>query len=163
MITAIALCLHLYGLSTATGNGHPITDCREEEGGSASFVGPDGHRGHLLVIPPKLWPDALAVLSKKVSGSTSTTYSDEGAHVAVLLHAPWQWLETWVHALGAGCLARTDLTVAQADLAREKSNPSGVVDLRRMHGLGERIQADQAMIGSYRTTLKAVFPDTVCQ
>ncbi len=29
----------------------------------------------------------------------------------------------------------------RADLAREKANPSGVVDLRRLHDIGERIQS----------------------
>jgi hypothetical protein len=44
------------------------------------------------------------------------------------------------------CDAYTDLENLRADLAREKSNPSGVVNLAELHKIGEMIQSAQDAI-----------------
>lgn len=50
-----------------------------------------------------------------------------------------------------------DRKVALQEIATEKANPGGVVDLRRLHSLGERIQADDAAIANERAAyLKSV-------
>jgi hypothetical protein len=46
------------------------------------------------------------------------------------------------------CVADQDREIARADLARERSNPSGVVDLRRMHLDGASIQSDERTLAS---------------
>ena len=49
--------------------------------------------------------------------------------------------------LGNGvCLAIADKADAQKEMKRERANPSGVVDLVRLHDLGERMQADDEEI-----------------
>jgi hypothetical protein len=44
------------------------------------------------------------------------------------------------------CKATINVQQAQADIAREKANPAGVVDLSELHDLGERVQENQDWI-----------------
>ena len=41
-------------------------------------------------------------------------------------------------------------------LAVERSNPAGVVDLRLLHNLGERIQADDRLLAEHRAEYVAI-------
>jgi hypothetical protein len=64
------------------------------------------------------------------------------------------------------CLAIDDKRQAQKDMARERSNPSGVVDLRVLHELGERIQSDDQEIarrkGWFQQWRQKPFTERIC-
>lgn len=54
------------------------------------------------------------------------------------------------------CDAHTNLENLQADLAREKTNPSGVVDLAELHKIGRMIQVAQGQIAELNPQYAAV-------
>ncbi|MBX3203343.1 MAG: hypothetical protein KF850_39720 [Labilithrix sp.] len=59
-----------------------------------------------------------------------------------------------------------DKKEAQQQIAAERANPSGVVGLRTLHDLGERVQYDDASIGSlkrdYQSLAKKPFTEAAC-
>jgi hypothetical protein len=59
------------------------------------------------------------------------------------------------------CKATINVQQAQADIAREKANPAGVVDLSELHDLGEKVQENQDWIRrlspSYTATRQHAF------
>jgi hypothetical protein len=159
MITALALCLHLNAVPTKTPGGHLLTGCKATSAAVATFQGPDGSPGYLAVMPPEKWDEAKA---KTTGGDGGPVYTSEVTHMVLMLHAPSEWLKNWVDLLGADCQATADIPVVTADIAREKANPAGVVNLVRLHDLGERLQADRDVVAAYRTSTGQALPAGVC-
>lgn len=65
------------------------------------------------------------------------------------------------------CDALSDKRAAQQGIAEERRNPSGVVDLRALHDLGERIQDDDATIADlerkYASMTRQSFSANACK
>lgn len=64
------------------------------------------------------------------------------------------------------CATMADKKEAQQQIATEKRNPGGVVSLRTLHDLGERVQYDDATIANlktdYRSLAKKPFSEAAC-
>jgi hypothetical protein len=173
MMTALALCMHMYAFKTASGQGHSISRCTDAGGVGATFLNDSdpaatNHVGFFMrPTSGDGWDAALAKINgdrARLAGAGAVTYANAWARIVVVVPAPRPWMSGWVDRVGAICSARADLPLAQAELAREKANPSGVVDLVRLHDLGQRIQGDQDMgkAPGYKDTYGVDFPSDVC-
>jgi hypothetical protein len=92
--------------------------------------------------------------------------STAGTNPRVILVLPdsgFTAVEEWASRLEAGCSARADRASAVAQLAHEKANPAGVVDLALLHSLGQQISYDDEVIASYRPWAGEDFPVEVCK
>jgi len=157
MLTALALCAHL------AATGHAVVDCQAVPPSGAVFtVTETGHRGLLLHPDAAHWDAELATPRDPVF----TVYVSHAAHVIVLVQAPETRIAWWVDALDRMCGATADRADAAAQIAAERSNAGGVVDLRRLHEAGERVRLDDAMIADvtrrYRQATGKAFPSAVC-
>jgi hypothetical protein len=171
MLTPLALCLHLFSIPVGNG-GHMIQNCKQV-GTIASFtIGPDSAHlfsGAIATGTSDKWVELLAKSeAKKASvlpdAPAPKVVASALAHAIVFLPSDgFASVEAWVARLEGGCSARADLPNALAQLAREKANPSGVVDLHLLHSLGMQIQSDKDVIASYQPWAHQAFPDEACR
>jgi hypothetical protein len=143
----------------------------------ATFViGPDAdhlHVGSIIHPPPQSdFAKALAWATDHKDhlggGPGAVVFSNVPARVIVVLPVTSQdntFFGPWVQSLGDHCLAKAEIPELEAAIAREKTNPAGVVDLRKLHDLGQRLQDDRDLVrgAEYRRALGQAFPDAVCQ
>jgi hypothetical protein len=180
MMTALALCLHLFAARTPYArNGSLVQKCTAVGPGTtaATFVigGFDAahpqHVGAILRPVASDFDRLLAMVRKdpskflKTAPAPVVVASWTGTNTRMILILPdsgFTAVEDWAARLEDGCAARADLPVALDLLAHEKSNPAGVVDLQQLHVIGESIQQDNERIASYRPWAGEDFPD-VCK
>lgn len=159
MLTALVLCTQLMAAKM-------VADCKAVNPGLATFRGPDGHGGALLMPKADRWDDAVAVASAADAGAHMVAAS-AWANVILVTETTAPQLTWWASTVDTLCEATAARIDLKAQIAREKANPSGVVDLRRLHDLGERLQsAEDALRDSGAAYSKGVgkpFSADVCK
>ena len=155
---ALILCAHLMAM-------HAVSECKtaQSPGDNATFRTGTSY-GMLTVFGADV--DAVAPAGVKAMQDAGFQATMGGRVMLATKDAPSPALTAWIELLGSGCEARSDRPVTSERIRIERANPAGVVDLARLHELGEVLQADDAEIRrsgtQYAMWTKAGFPG-VCR
>ncbi len=146
MMTTLALCLHLAAMPS-----HPVKACKDGDPiamGGTAIVLPDGHTGALTLFDAETTRIWGAEMSKLPEAKRLPFYHSIGTGLTVLLPLPVPWLDAWLHNFADVVVLTAETRQHETNIARERANPSGVVDLRVLHDEGE-------LLGIARENLKA--------
>jgi hypothetical protein len=145
MLTALVLCTQLQAAKMVTG-------CKAAGNWVATFTDPAGHQGILTRATSDTWPAMLAEASKGDDAGTPAVAASPWAHVIVVSIDALPQVAWWVDEVETLCASSAERVDLRAQIATEKANPSGVVDLARLHALGERLQAAEAALREFGAT-----------
>ena len=153
-MNALALCLHLAALPS-----HPVKDCAAKEGpiDTATFTTAiDGHAASMTRFDEKGYGTLVKMMATQPP-SGAVIYTNPSTRMALMLHTPNPWLKTWLDDFSEVMRATYTARALEADIAREKANPAGVVDLKVLHDDGEslQIERDSAVQGAHDRRLSS--------
>jgi hypothetical protein len=169
MITAAVLCAHLLAAHVATGH------CAAKSGPTTAvtFDVAPGSKGYAMVFSEADWqslglggaigsPQSALAEAAFTQNHHSIAKSDWAHMIVSVPGAVSDALTWWIGAVDAQAFAAYNKIMAQRDIAEERSNPSGVVDLVALHTAGDHLQAANATLVSngaeYKRTTGLAIP-----
>lgn len=164
MITALILCAHLTAAGYAKG-------CKSSPGPhpgvyAAVFQSVETGQSMVLIRRPSLdsFNQALLQVGGQPAASSPFARVIVAAPGSISIPGGIAW---WVSTLETGCMAATAVNDLRTQIQTEEKNPAGVVNLKRLHDLGEELQAaegDWANVSqAYKKGVGFEFPTVVCK
>jgi hypothetical protein len=97
------------------------------------------------------WDESLrvAALPYEDGGAPMSVASSRWLNIVLQTFTPAPQLVWWLDTVENLCQATLSRVDLKAQIAREKANPSGVVDLKRLHDLGEALQSAEDTLRGY--------------
>ena len=148
MMTTLAFCLHLAAMPS-----RPVKSCRAPAD-VTTFTAADGKPGSLMAIGPEDEKE-LEAANRKEAAPLVFSYN---AAVGLLVLTPGAepWLTSWLGALGSVLWSARNIKNLEAAIARERANPSGVVDLRELHDDGDLLATERENLKNAKVRYRAL-------
>jgi hypothetical protein len=142
MLTVLALCTQLAAAKI-------VKDCKQQTPIAVAFVLPKSGLPGMLARPPRGKWDAVTAALAPDGGSLSMFTSAAALLLALAPLPGGEQVQWWIATVDQLCQAYPARDDLRTQIAREKANPAGVVDLVRLHELGESLQAAEDDIRTY--------------